>query len=161
MYNTVVQFTNGYNSFHLIFGQGELFIIDTIFRYVPTQANLTLADATRRSEKYRQLSRFRAFDAQVPPKLRYDDQHRNVVCSEGDLGRLWVPVRKQGLSEKRLCQYIGPCRVLRPITPVTYMVEPVDLPSDRRRCPTESAHVSCLKPYITHVIPIRFCFVTP
>lgn len=150
-YNTAVQSTTGYSPFRLMFGQEALSTLDTLFPYAPPSDNLTLAGATCRSEECRQLARLRTFDAQASSKLRYDEHHRQVTYSEGDMVWLWVPVRKPGLSEKLLCQYLGPYRVLRPLSPVTYLVEPVDLPSDRRCRSTESAHVSRLKPYVARV----------
>lgn len=114
-YNTAVQFPTGYGPFCLLFGNEALSIFGTLFPYAPISENLTLADATCRSEECRQLARFRTFDAQAAAKLRYDDQHRDVAYSEGDLVWIWVPVRKPGLCEKLLCLYFGSISSTAPV----------------------------------------------
>lgn len=133
----------------LLYGREPISNIDTIFPYVPIFENLTLADATCRSEECRQIARSRTIDTQAAAKLRYDEQHRHVAYSDGDLVWLWVPIRKPGLAEKHICQYVGPYSVLRRISHVTYRVEPVTPPKDRRYRSTGSAHVSRLKSYIS------------
>lgn len=127
-YNTYVQSTTGYSPFRLLLGHKALSTFDTLFPYATISENLTLPDVTCHSEECRQLARFRTFDAQASAKLRYDDKHRDLAPSEGGLVWLWVPVRKPGLREKFLCQCFRLYRVLRPLTQVTYLVEPVDPP---------------------------------
>lgn len=146
-YNSTVQSTTRYSPFRLLFGHEPLSSIDTIFPYTAPSQNLTLAYATCRSEECRQIACCRTMDAQATAKLLYDEKHRHVDYDAGDLLRLWVPIRKPGLADKLICQYVGPYRILRYLSPVTYTVEPVNLPSDRRCRSTESAHVSRLKPY--------------
>nr|AHN53418.1 pol polyprotein [Nuttalliella namaqua] len=150
-YNTAVQSTTHYSPFFLLFGCEPSHTIDTLFPYPANSDNPFLSDATCRTEECRQIARFRTFDTQQKSKTRYDEGRRVIAYRSGDLVWLWVPTRKQGLSEKLLCHYIGPYKVLRALSPTTYMVQPLQPPTDRRHRGTESAHVSRLKPYVPPV----------
>lgn len=82
-YNTAVQSTTGYSPFRLMFGKEAVFSLDTVCRYAPPSDNLTLADTTCHSEECRRIAWLSMFVAEVSPKLRYDECHRQVVYSEG------------------------------------------------------------------------------
>lgn len=69
-------------------------------------------DAVCRSEECRQIARCRTAETQAAAKLRYDEQHRHVEYQDGELVWLWVLLRKPGLCEKLLCQYVGPYRIV-------------------------------------------------
>lgn len=152
-YNTATQSTTKFSPFYLLYGREPVHTIDTLFPYVPDIANPVLADATCRAEECRQVARCRTLDVQASAKTRYDEAHVDVVYRPGQLVWLWVPIKKPGLSPKFLFHYVGPYKVLRSLSEVTYLIEPVDPPSDRRRRSTESAHVSRLKPYIARPTP--------
>lgn len=151
-YNSAVQSTTKFSPFRLLYGHDPRSSIDTIFPYMAPSDNLSLADATCRSEECRQIARSRTMDNQAAAKQLYDERHHDVQYSNGDLVWLWVPIRRPGLSEKLICHYVGPYRVIGRVSPVTYMVEPLTLPTDRRCRSTESAHVSRLKKYIPPLI---------
>lgn len=67
-------------------------------------------------------------DNQAAAEHLYDEQHRDVQYSDGDLVWLWVPIPKPGLSGKLICRYVRPYRVVGCVSPVTYKVEPLALP---------------------------------
>lgn len=140
-YNTAVQATRKFSFFRLLYGLDPGSTIDTIFPYTSLPHNFPLADATCGSEEYRKISRCRTAESQAAAKLRYDEQHHHVEHQDGDLVRLWVPVHKTGLCEKPLCQYLGPYRVLRRLSPLTYLVEPVEPSKDRRHAVPQSHHI--------------------
>lgn len=96
------------------------------------------------------MARYRTAETQATGLLRYDDHHRNVKYNSGDFIWLCVPIYKPTLSEKLIYQYTELYRVLNSVSPVTYMVEPVEKPTDRRYRSNEPAHMSRLKPYISH-----------
>lgn len=147
-YNTAVQSTTQYSPFILLYGYDSVCTVDTSFSYASHFDNETLAEATCRAEECRQIARCPTYDAQASANLRYDEQHHHVDCDVGHLVLLWVPIRKPGLSEKLICQYVGSYLIVRRLAPVTYVVSPVHPSTDRRRRSTESAHVTRLKPYI-------------
>lgn len=136
-YNTAMQSTTKYSQFRLLYGREPMSTLGTIFPYSGVSDNITLADAPCRFEECRQIARTRTADTQAAAKLRYDEQPRHVEYSDGALVWLWIPIRKPGLAEKRLCQCVGP-----------YRVEPVTPPADRRCRSTEAVHVSRLKSYV-------------
>lgn len=149
-YNSAMQSTTGFSPFRLLYGRDPLCNIDTMFPYSPnTDHNTLLGDATSRAEECRQIARCRTFGRQADAKLRYDERHRHVDYQLGDQVWLWVPIRKPGLSEKLICRYTGPYRIIRRLSDVNYTVEPVDVPVDRRRRTTETVHVTRLKPFVT------------
>lgn len=147
-YNTAVQSTTQFSPFRLLYNREPLHTVDTLFPFPPATTNVTLEEATSRAEECRQLARCRTFDHQAASKSRYDSHHRHVAYNQGDLVWLWVPQRKPGLCEKLICNYSGPYRVLNKLSDVTYLLEPLQPPTDRRYRGTQPAHVSRLKPYI-------------
>lgn len=147
-YNTAVQSTTQFSPFRLLYNREPLHTVDTLFPFPPAANNPTLEEATSRAEECRQIARCRTFDHQAASKLRYDSHHRYVAYKPGDLVWLWVPQRKPGLCEKLLCKYTGPYRVATKLSDATYIIEPLQPPTDRRRRGIESAHVSRLKPYV-------------
>lgn len=134
-----------------MFLQDIVSALGTPLPYAQHSNNLTHAGATCRYEECRQFARLRTIDAQSSAKMRYNEHHRQVTYAQGDVVRLWVPVRKQRLSET-LFQYVNLYRVLRPLPPVTFSVEPANPPSVRIHRSTESAHVSHLKPYVSRTL---------
>lgn len=136
-----IQATRKCSSFRLLYGLDTASTIDTTFPYTSLPDTLPLADATWGSEEYRQISPCRTAESQAAAKLRYDEQRHHVEHQDGDLVRHWVPVHKTGLCEKPLCQYLGPYRVLRRLSPLTYLVEPVEPSKDRRHAVPQSRHI--------------------
>lgn len=59
--------------------------------------------------------------------MRFNEQHNHVEYDAGKLVSLWVLICVPGLAENFICQYVGPYNVLRRMSPVTYVVEPVAL----------------------------------
>lgn len=151
-YNTAAQFITKRSPFPLLYGQEPVSTTDTFFSNSDVSDNFTLADATCRFAKCRQIARTRIADTQASAKLRYDDQNGHVKYSDGALVWLWVPILKPGGAEKHKWQYVGPYRMLYRLTPVTYEVAPVNPPADHRCRSTKSAHASSLKPYVASSI---------
>lgn len=147
-YNTAIQSTTGYSPFELVHARQPTSLLDTVLEYTPTEPHTTLLDdLVSRAEDSRQLARLRTVQHQQERKTRHDSIHKNVSFQPGDLVLVSLPTRKPGLSEKLLPHYIGPYRVIAQTTPVNFLVEPVQTPTDRRYRSREQIHVSRLKPF--------------
>ena len=146
-YNTARQDTTGFTPFFLLHGREAETTMDTLFPFQPddTQDDYVKQLITR-VEEARQLARIRTLDAQEKDRQRYNDKHRPVVYSPGDLVWIFTPVRKVGLSEKLLKRYFGPYRVIRRLSDVTYEVEDYE-PSSKRQKRRDIVHVLRMKPY--------------
>lgn len=146
-YNTARQDTTGFTPFFLLHGREAETTMDTLFPFQPddTQDDYVKQLITR-VEEARQLARIRTLAAQEKDRQRYDDKHRPVAYSPGDLVWIFTPVRKVGLSEKLLKRYFGPYRVIRRLSDVTYEVEDYE-PSSKRQKRRDIVHVLRMKPY--------------
>ena len=154
-YNSSRHDVTGYSPFYLLYGRDPLLPLDSL---LPSEANSTTFyahDAIVRAATARRVARDRLLASQADQKRLYDSHHRYVRFSPGSLVLLWLPSRRVGLSEKLLPRYVGPYRVLRQVTDVTYEISPLT-PKPLSPSPaTETVHVSRLKPYITYTDPMH------
>lgn len=146
-YNSAKQDTTGFSPFFLVHGRDVQTPLDVIFPHnTENQDDSYAQQLITRAEEARQLAKIHILDAQATDKQRYDERHRPVSYSVGDLVWVFTPVRKVGLSEKLLRRYFGPYRITRRLSDVTYEVESIE--RDRRRRDTKDiVHVLRLKPY--------------
>ncbi|KAG0443261.1 hypothetical protein HPB47_015116 [Ixodes persulcatus] len=130
----------GYSSFHVTAADDEM---EKLFD------PLLWPEGSLFKEFKGQLTDSRTYQAhQNVEKIRYDARHRYVTYNDGDLVWIWMPIKKPVLSSKLLRRYHCPYKVLTATSPVNYRVEPVPLPTDRRRHHQETVHVSRMKPYV-------------
>ncbi|UYV77583.1 hypothetical protein LAZ67_15001629 [Cordylochernes scorpioides] len=132
------QDTTGFTPFKLIHGREAETTVDTLFpnphEDLQEEYNQKIAS---RVEDTRQLVRLETLKAQEKDKARYDSKHEAMDYNVGDL---------VGLLEKLMKRYLGPYRVTRKLSDVTFEVEPVDQPT-RRRQTRDLVHVLRMKPY--------------
>jgi hypothetical protein len=146
-YNTSVQETTGYSPFFLLHAREPITPIEATFPY-PVEDNLE--DYDQYVQKILVLAdkaRTVAFDRMVSKrsvmKNQYDKTHREVSYNIGDLVAIWIPIRRIGRAEKLLRRFFGPYVVNKKISPVNYVVTPMDGNTKK----TETIHVSRMKPY--------------
>lgn len=148
-YNTAVQNTTGFSPFFLLYNREATSTIDSLFPYTDiVSPHRFVAEAVSRAEECRQLARSRTTQHQQQQKLRYDERHFTVTYSPGTQVWVWTPVRTPGLCEKLLHRYLGPYRIVKAASPVTYVVEPIQPRPDRRYRGKETVHVSKIKPFV-------------
>ena len=87
-------------------------------------------------------------DARRRHKQSYDKVHQDIEFKIGEEVLVYTKQRKVGLSEKLLCRYFGPYRVIKKTTPVTYLLE------DVRTKSRISAHIDRIKKYYADEIEI-------
>ncbi|KAM7315715.1 hypothetical protein ISCGN_005498 [Ixodes scapularis] len=109
-----------------------------------------VADALAHTHECRRLARSRISDQQLQSKIRYDKVHRNVNYSPGDEVLVAFPLRKPGLCQKFLPRYVGPYRIVRQTSPVNYLVQLLNPPSDARTRDPDVVHVTRIKAYHRH-----------
>lgn len=153
-YNTAVQTTTGFSPFYLLYGRDPSSTLDTILPYPNEHPdNDLMTQFTSSSEASRQLARSRTLQHQDASKRRYDAQHRDVHYLPGDLVLIFFPFRQTGRCEKFLPKFKGPYKVIRQTSPVNYLVEPVNPPSDRRTTGRHIVHVGRLKMFYQRLPP--------
>ena len=80
---------------------------------------------------------------QYKQKTRYDRRRRSVNFAVGDLVLIYRPIRKKGRSTKFLHRYFGPYKIVRRVSDLNYIVEPLRGRQKKQDC----VHVSHLKPF--------------
>jgi hypothetical protein len=145
-YNSASQDTTGYSPFFLMYCREPLAFIDILLKY-PSESSGNDYDAyiqnmVHLADKTRDLAVKRTLASQSAEKVRYDAKHRHVEYSEGDFVLLWSPVRKVGRSDKFQRRFGGPFRILKKLSEVSYVVEPIE-----GRKKEQVVHVSRLKKY--------------
>ena len=145
-YNSSRHETAGYSPFYLLFGRDPLLPFDTLLPLDPPSTTSYAQDAITRALIARTVARTRFSSSQSAQKSIYDSRHRDADFPPGSLVLLWLPSRRVGLCEKLLSRYVGPYRVLRQVTPVTYEISPTTN-SSTATPRTDIVHVSRLKPY--------------
>lgn len=147
-YNTARQATTGFSPYYLLYGRESSSLLDCLLpRLSDAPLDPVSATALCNAEDARQLARLRTLESQHQQSARYNESHRPVSYSPGDLVWLWTPTRRVGRSEKLLPRYTGPHRVIRRISELNYQIEPCTPPADRRTPATQTSHVIRLKPY--------------
>lgn len=144
-YNSSRHDTALYSPFYLLFGRDPTLPFDTLLPTTLESPSQYARDAIATAAQARQIAHRRLSESQARQKSLYDNRHRDVQFSAGDLVLLWTPSRRVGLSEKLLSRYSGPYRVVRQLSDVTYEVAPADAsPSSTS---SDIVHVGRLKPY--------------
>lgn len=147
-YNTVTQTTTGFSPFFLLYGREPSCTLDTILPYHPDASeSAPVSEIAKQAEECRQLARAFTTADQGRQKARHDVSSGAPTYAAGSLVWLWTPSSTPGLSSKLQAKYEGPYRVIERTSPVNYVVEPVTLPTDRRRRGRETVHIQRLKPY--------------
>lgn len=137
-YNSARQDSTGISSFYLLFVQEASLLIDSLLPLPPAPifAETTTDVTCRADDDARQLDRQRTLNSHERQCTRYDDDHRNVVYSVDDQVRFHTPQRQVCLSEKLLPRCTGPYRIVRQITDLAYLAEPINPLRDKRRSST-------------------------
>jgi len=146
-YNTSVQETTGYSPFFLLHAREPITPIEATFPF-PEENQLEDYDEYVQkiiviAEKARALAYDKMVSKQNIMKKHYDKTHRDASYNIGDLVAIWIPIRRVGRAEKLLRRFFGPYRVDKKISPVNYVVIPVEGNSRK----SETVHVSRMKPY--------------
>lgn len=140
-YNSARQDTTKYSPFMLVYGREPI---------LPTEANLMEPNDSQDAHKIREkalavrnmaaenINKKRATD-----KVRYDEKHRHLEFKEGDLVKVFTPIRKVGRSEKLLLRWFGPYKIVRKIGEVDYEIQKGPTKSSKK----EVVHVSRILPY--------------
>jgi hypothetical protein len=76
-------------------------------------------------------------------KKRYDHHRRQVKFAVGNPVLVYRPIRKKGRAKKLLHRYFGPYRIVRRVSDLNYIVEPLYGRKKNQDC----VHVSHLKPF--------------
>lgn len=150
-YNSSRHDTAGFSPFYLLFGYDPPLPMDTMLQSDAPSSTAYARDALARADIARQVARDRLCASQLNQKSAYDRRHRDVQYSPGSLVLLWLPSRRVGLSEKLMSRYVGPYRVIRKVTSVTYEIAPLHTTSVPASVPTDIVHVSRLKPYYSRL----------
>lgn len=146
-YNSSRHDTAGYSPFYMLYGRDPTLPLDTLLPATTSPPSEYARDAIARADHARQIARSRLSASQAAQKTLYDSRHVDVRFSPGSLVLLWCPVRRVGLSEKLLSRYMGPYRIVRQVTDVTYEIVPVSETSPPANTPSDVVHVSRLKQY--------------
>lgn len=154
-YNSSRHDTAGYSPFYLLYGREPHLPLDTLLPPSAAPPSEYAHEAIARADHARQLARSRLLASQTSQQESYNRRHRTVSFSPGSLVLLWTPSRRLGLSEKLLSRYVGPYRVLRQVTAVTYEIAPASPETTARSAQRDIVHVSRLKPYLSQ------CSTTP
>lgn len=147
-YNTATQSTTGFSPFFLLYGREPSSTLDTILPYRPDASEFSpISDVAQHAEECRQLARSFTSDSQALQKARRDNDQHVQSFAVGSLVWLRLPFHSPGLTPKFAAKYHGPYRVIECRSPVTYVIEPVNPSSDKRRLGRDTVHVSRLKPH--------------
>ncbi|UYV77928.1 hypothetical protein LAZ67_15002896 [Cordylochernes scorpioides] len=147
-YNTAKQESTGFSPFYLVHGREAETPLDLLFPKFPSEDEDDFIQTLgSRAEEARQLARIHTMRSQGGNKLRYDAHHRNIIYQPGVLVWIYIPVRKVGLSEKLMRRYLGPYKVTRKISDVTYEVETFGDQHGRRKT-KDIVHICRMKPYL-------------
>jgi hypothetical protein len=148
-YNTSRQESTGFSPFYLLYGREAVLPVDVALGNNPEMDNgedgssacirqLTSELPTIRDEVKRRLAQI-----QYKQKTRYERRRRSVNFAVGDLVLIYRPIRKKGRSTKFLHRYFGPYKIVRRVSDLNYIVEPLR----GRRKKQDCVHVSHLKPF--------------
>ncbi|KZR97380.1 Uncharacterized protein APZ42_007785 [Daphnia magna] len=77
-------------------------------------------------------------------KKRYDRRRRQVKFTVGDPVLVYRPIRKKGRATKFLHRFFGPYRIVRRVSDLNFIVEPLYGKKKNQDC----VHVSHLKPFM-------------
>lgn len=147
-YNTATQSTTGFSPFFLLYGREPSSTLDTILPYRPDASEFSpISDVAQHAEECRQLARSFTSDSQALQKAHRDNDQHVQSFAVGSLVWLRLPFHSPGLTPKFAAKYHGPYRVIECRSPVTYVIEPVNPSSDKRRLGRDTVHVSRLKPH--------------
>ncbi len=147
--NTSRQESTGFSPLYLLYGQEAVLPVDVALGNNPEMNNgndgpsarvrqLTSELPTIRDEVKRRLALI-----QSKQKTRYDRRRRSVNFAVGDLVLVYCPIRKKGRSTKFLHRYFGPYKIVRRVSDLNYIIEPLC----GRRKKQDCVHVSHLKPF--------------
>ena len=146
-YNSAVQESTGYSPFFLLYGREPTTTLETILDYPEAEKENYDEYVQRKAEVASEARRIAVETMRKRGermKEKFDLNHRDTTYTIGDLVAIHFPIRKVGRSEKLMRRYFGPYIIRGEVTPVTYSVQPLDNPRNRK---PESIHVSRMKPY--------------
>ncbi|KAI9556842.1 pol polyprotein [Daphnia sinensis] len=148
-YNTSRQESTGFSPFFLLYGREAVLPIDVALGNNP-EKNLDVGDLsdyartlTTNLSAIREKVKKRMAIVQSRQKKRYDRRRRQVKFTVGDPVLVYRPIRKKGRTTKFLHRYFGPYRIVRRVSDLNYIVEPLYGKKKNQDC----VHVSHLKPF--------------
>lgn len=147
-YNTAVQETTNMTPFRLVHGREVTTMLDAMLPHLDDgNQQPDVHTFLHLAEEARQLARLRIQNQQRRDAQRYNLRHRDARYTAGDRVWVWFPVRRRGLSEKLLCRYFGPYKVVSQVGDLNYEVVPDGFKKSRRSTLPDVVHVVRLKPY--------------
>ncbi len=109
-YNSAKNKSTKFSPFYAMFGYEATLPIDVTMD-LPSQDDIK--DISERWEDARYLIKEHIKQAQMVQKRYHDEKHRDVQFEVDDLVGLYTKVRKVGVSEKLLCKYTGPWKIIK------------------------------------------------
>ena len=148
-YNTSRQESTGFTPFYLLYGREAVLPVDVALGNNPEMKNGEDGPSARIRQLISELPAIRdevkrrLTQIQYKQKTRYDRRRRSVNFAVGDLVLICRPIRKKGRSTKFLHRYFGPYKIVRRVSDLNYIVEPLRGRQKKQDC----VHVSHLKPF--------------
>ena len=148
-YNTSRQETTGVSPFLLLYGREAVLPIDVALGNNPEKGvgdgdpDESVRTLTAKLSQIREEVKERMAAIQAKQKKRYDRRRRQASFAEGELVLIYRPIRKKGRSTKLLHRHFGPYRIVRRVSDLNYVVEPMYGRKKKR----DRVHVSSLKPF--------------
>ncbi|KZS10738.1 Uncharacterized protein APZ42_024709 [Daphnia magna] len=147
--NTSRQESTWFSPFFLLYGREAVLPIDVALGNNP-EKDLDVGDYSDRARTLttnlsaiREKVKKRMAIVQSRQKKRYDRRRRQVKFTVGDPVLVYRPIQKKGRATKFLHRYFGPYRIVRRVSDLNYIVEPLYGKKKNQDC----VHVSHLKPF--------------
>jgi hypothetical protein len=149
-YNTSRQESTGSSPFLILYGREAVLPIDFALGNNP-EKDLDVGDSSDRARTLttnklsaiREKVKKRMAIVKSRQKKRHDRRRRQVKFAVGDPVLVYRPIRKKGRTTKFLHRYFGPYRIVRRVSDLNYIVEPLYGKKKNQDC----VHMSQLKPF--------------